>query len=275
MSRRARRAPIVVSLLLILLAFALLGQHLIQADPNGQNLGAVRQPPSGEHWFGTDGLGRDLAARFAHGAAHSLMSSLVAVLVAALIGISSGVIAGLGPILADQLLSRCCDALAAFPTLLAALVVGSIARESTWAHQPALFVGVTVALVSWPSVFRLVRAELLRLRRSDRTLAARAVGARFWRTARAHLLPEACGPAIVPLVFIAASSVVVDAALGLVRLGAPPPTPSWGGLLADAAADPDRRWWMLLVPGMGLFAAVSILHGLGQSLTRDTATSTR
>jgi len=238
----------------------------IPHDPYEVDLDAVLAPPSRAHWLGTDGLGRDLAARLVHGARVSVGVGLLTAVLALLVGVPLGALAGYRGGVADAVISRCVEAVLCFPSLLLALAV--LATAPAWVE--ALPDGVRIALVlgvsGWTPVARYLRGEFLRLRNSEMVEAARASGAGHLRIALRHLLPSALAPVLVTAAFAVGAAILLEAALSFLGLGVRPPTATWGGLLTEARVHVERAWWLALFPGAALFAAVLACNLVGEGI---------
>ncbi len=252
------------SLLGVVLLFVLFAPW--QQLPNSVALEQILRAPSSAHWLGTDSLGRDTWSRLLVGGRSSLLTSITAVLSALTLGLLCGMWAASSPPAIDSVLSRIADAVNSFPALLAALVVGSIMRGLVSTGSTELILGITIGAVSWPGLFRLLRAEAARLRRTERFAAAIAAGRTRFSAITVHVLPEAALPCIVPAAFLASGALVVDAALGFLGLGVAPPAPSWGNMLGEAFGIPGRPWWMIAAPGGAIFLASLALALIGDAL---------
>ncbi len=254
------------------------GGALIPFGPLQVQQAHILEAPSARHWLGTDQVGRDVLSRALHGGRSSLGAGALATLIAVAIGAGSGALAGASrwrPL--DTALARGADLALAFPALIGAMVLLSAAEERLETVPDALAVGVVVGLFSWPALFRFVRAEVRQLADSDLAAAARVVGATPSRTALRHLLPHAFVPALVPASFLAGSTVLAEAGLGLLGLGVDPPYASWGNLLRDGMNNVEYAWWLIAVPGALVFGTVLACYlvgeGLRRHLARDTVTT--
>jgi peptide/nickel transport system permease protein len=222
--------------------------------------GKVLAPPSGEHPFGTDARGRDVFSRVVHGARTSLGVGLAAVFAFVTIGVIFGAFAGFFGGVFDALLTRVVETIAAFPTLVFVIVVQALLEK-----PGTLTMVLAIALTRWTEVARLVRAEVIVVAAEEYTLAARALGASPFRVLRKHVLPNALVPALVAGTFGVASVVLIEASLAFLGLGAPDATASWGETLGQARHH-FGAYWLLVFPGVALFATVASLNLLGEAL---------
>lgn len=270
------RDPLVAGALLLGLLAGLAGGasaavRLGLVDPYGVAPAEVLGSPSRSHWFGTDGLGRDLLARTLAGGATSLGAALVATLLALGIGAFLGALAGIAGRTGDALLSRVADTFHAFPPLVAALALLGSGAELFASFPAGARVGLVVGLFYWPGPFRFVRAETRRAAASPLADAARAAGVRPVRLALVHLLPQGLAPLLVPAPFVAGGAILAEAGLGFLGVGVRPPAPSWGNLLADGMYFITSAWWMSLFPGAFLFVSVLACFLAGEGIRRRLA----
>jgi peptide/nickel transport system permease protein len=235
-------------------------------DPRAQDLDERFAPPSRSHPLGTDGLGRDFAARLVHGARVSLGVGLLSAGVALALGLPLGAVAGYRGGWADALVSRVLESVLCFPTMLLALALLTAAPEGLRRLPDELRIALVLGATGWVPVARYLRAEFLKLRRSEMVLAARATGAGGLRVATLHVLPCALAPVLVTAAFTVGGAIALEAALSFLGLGVAPPRPTWGGLLEEARRHLDRGWWLALFPGLGLFAALAACNLIGEGL---------
>ncbi len=212
------------------------------------------------HPLGTDDRGRDVFARLVHGARSSLTVGLIAVVAFVGIGAALGALAGFYGGAVDSIVSRLVETLTAFPTLVLVLVVQALLRRPSMVTML-----LAIGLTRWTEVARLVRAEVLLVTSQDYVMAARALGARPLRVLRRHVLPNAIAPILVAATFGIASVVLIEASLTFLRVGLPPPTPSWGETLSEAR-DHAGAWWLLVLPGFAVFTTVVALNLVGEAL---------
>ncbi len=268
MARRNRLAhPLAGGLILLAVIFSAgLAAPWITADPVRIDLQQILQPPSPEHWLGTDGLGRDLASRVIHGTRVSLAVGLLSALLALLVGIPLGAAAGYLGGVVDGAISRIIEAVLCFPALLLLLAILAADPPGLRSLPDAVKLAAVIALTAWIPIARYLRGEFLRLAGSDLVTAARASGAGHLRIILRHLLPSALAPVLVTAAFTVAGAITLEAAISFIGLGIQPPTPSWGGLLTEARHHVDRAWWLALFPGLALFLTVLACNLAGEGL---------
>jgi peptide/nickel transport system permease protein len=231
-------------------------------DPSAQGAGPATRflPPSAEHPLGTDLLGRDLFARTLHGARVSLAVGFGAALLATGVGTLVGLLAGAarGPL--DGALMRAGDSLLAFPRLVLLLAIGAAVRPSV----PLLV--VVLGATGWVGTARLVRARVLALRAEPFVEAGRALGLPRRRLLLRHMLPNALGPALVAGALGVGNAILAESSLSYLGLGIPPPTPSWGNLIADGRDVLLTAWWVTAFPGFALVLTVLAVNLVGDGL---------
>jgi len=229
--------------------------------PTRVDLSQSLVPPGRRHLLGTDELGRDVASRLIHGARLSLYVGAAGTLLALLVGLGLGGLAGFYGGRTDRLVSALIDVALCFPSLLLALALVAVTgARGVWT------LAAVVAATRWARIARYARGEFLRLRDTQLVGAARASGASDLRILGNHVLPNALAPVLVTAAFSAAGAVMLEAALGFLGLGLAPPTPSWGGILADARITGASAWWLSVFPGLMIFAALSAYSLLGEGL---------
>jgi peptide/nickel transport system permease protein len=251
-------AGLVVILAMVIAAVAapLLATH----DPAVQDLPARLSPPSAAHWLGADELGRDIWSRLLYGGRITLGMVVAVVLMVAPLGLIVGTAAGYLGGLADAVLMRITDVFLAFPRLILALAFVA-------AMKPGIESAViAIALTAWPPYARLARAETLTIRNSDYIAAVRIQGASGWRIITRHVVPM-CIPSLVVRVTLDMSSIILTAAgLGFLGLGAQPPSPEWGAMIAVGRRFILDQWWVATMPGLAIFAASLAFNLLGDGL---------
>lgn len=245
------------------LAFAAIFAPLVAThDPYRVDLLAAGQPPSRDHWLGTDEVGRDVFSRLVFGARVSLSVGLVAVTIYTLLGTVLGAISGYFGGLADGVIQRLTDTVMCFPPLIIIIAAVSIVGPSIW--NVMLIIGV----LTWTGTCRLVRAQFLSLREQEFVEAARAVGVNDLRLIFRHVLPNAIAPVIVSATFGIAAAILTEAGLSFLGLGVQPPTPSWGNLinLAQSASILQQMPWLWAPPGLLIAIAVLSINFIGDGL---------
>ena len=250
---------VVISILILMAVFAPL---IATQDPYLQDLGAVLQPPSAAHPFGTDEIGRDVFSRIVYGSRITLtIIALVAVIVGP-IGLAVGTLAGYFGGWFDTVLMRITDIFLSFPSLILSL-----------AFVAALGAGlenaiVAIALTAWPPIARLARAETLTLRGADYVSAAKLQGASAARIIWKQIVPMCLPSVLVRLTLSMASVILTAAGLGFLGLGAQPPLPDWGAMIAIGRRYMLESWWLVAFPG-GAILCVSLAFNLIGDGLRD------
>ena len=266
--RLVARAPILanplnlvaLALIAVFALCALLAPVLAPYDPLAQELSARLRPPSAEHWLGTDSLGRDIASRILYGARISLIIGVVVVASAGLVGTAIGLVAGYAGGLVDEVLMRLTEVFLAFPALILAMAIaGALGPSLTNAI-------IAIAAVTWAVYARLVRGQILSLRRREFVEAARAMGASRTRIVVRHLLPNALAPIMIQASFDLGSSIIAAAGLSFIGFGAQPPTPEWGVMISEGRNYISTQPWLSLFPGLAILLAVGSFNLLGDGL---------
>lgn len=227
-------------------------------DPVAQDLGATLSPPNWAHPLGTDNFGRDILSRIIFATRLDLQMGILGVLFPFLIGISLGALAGYFGGIVDTLLMRLLDVTMAFPYFVLVIAIISILGPGVTSFY------ISVALVGWVSYARLVRAEMLVLREQDYVMACRALGFGHFRIVLRHMLPNAIMPAVVFSMTDVVIVILLGSSLSYLGLGAQPPTPEWGVMIADGQNFITRAWWITFFPGIAI-----VLAALSFSLFAD------
>lgn len=217
-------------------------------------------PPDGEHWLGTDAVGRDLLARLIYGTRVSLLVGFVAVALYVLIGVAVGALAGYFGGWIDLLLSRFIEVVICFPTFFAILAV------LCFLPPGILWIMLLIGLLRWPGVARLTRGEFLRLKNEEFVLAGRALGLSHFRVICFQILPNSLGPVMVAATFGMAGAILLESGLSFLGFGVQPPVPSWGEMLSAGRQHFERSWWLTFFPGLAIFAAVTSFNLVGEGL---------
>jgi peptide/nickel transport system permease protein len=257
---RNRLALVAGIVVILLYAVALFAPTLAPQDYKAFNPGQPLRPPSADHWFGTDRQTRDVFSRVLVASQVSLSVGLVSVMLITAIGVTLGAISGFAGGTVDNLIMRFTDIVLAIPQLFLLIAAAALFRPGLETTM------IVIGLTSWMSTARLVRGEFLRVKALDFVLAARALGAPGLRIAVRHLLPNTLAVIIVQATLWLSSAILLESSLSFLGLGAQPPTPSWGGMLADARVDMQRAWWGTVFPGMAIFITVLAFNLVGDGL---------
>jgi peptide/nickel transport system permease protein len=219
-----------------------------------------RDPAGRLHLLGTDHLGRDILSRVVHGARVSLVIAVVAVAIAGTLGLALGLSAGYFRGWVDDAVMWVADVLLALPFILLAIALVAVLGPSV-----GTIIGV-LGTTGWVSTARVVRAQALSLRGRDFVDAARVLGSGHGRILARHLLPNALAPAIVIAALEVGRMILLESALSFLGLGAPPPTPTWGGMLADGRVYLSSAWWLATIPGLAILLTVLGINLVGDWL---------
>ncbi len=247
---------IVLSLFLV----SFLAPYITPYDPDALDLYHVLMPPSADHWFGTDELGRDVFTRVVFGARISLKVGFVAVGIAVLVGTVIGLVSAYYGGWIDNVLMRLVDIMLCFPTFFLILAVIAMLEPSIW------YIMVIIGLTGWMGVARLVRAEVLSIRERDYIMAARSIGASDARIIFRHVLPNALSPVLVSATLGVAGAILTESALSFLGIGVQPPTPSWGNILTSGKDYIEFAWWLSLFPGLAILVTVLSYNLLGEGI---------
>jgi peptide/nickel transport system permease protein len=256
---RHRSFQIGLAIVTILALAAIFAPLLTSVDPSSMKVRFRFKPPSSVFPFGTDNFGRDIFTRVLYGARVSLWIGFVVALLSGLFGASLGILAAQFRRL-DPFVMRVMDALMSFPAILLALGV----TAALGPRMESVMVALTVAYV--PAGVRLVRASALVVRELDYVEAARIAGASNARIMLRHILPNSVSPLLVHVTFVFAYAILAEAALSFLGVGVPPPTASWGNIIAEGRDYATEAWWVMLFPGLSITLAALGLNLLGDGL---------
>jgi peptide/nickel transport system permease protein len=269
--RLTRRRTALFGLLVVALVVlvAVLAPVVSPFDPLEQDIGQRLKPPGWQdaqgrvHPLGTDHLGRDIAARIIFGSRVALVVGLASVLISGLLGMLIGLLAGYFGGRVDDFLMRLADVQLAFPFILLAIAVIGVLGPSL--RNIIIVIGVS----SWVVFARIVRGEVLSIREREYVQAAVALGSRDGRILLRHVLPNTFTPWLVVATLDMARVIVIESALSFLGLGVQPPTPTWGGMLADGRVYLSTAWWLATFPGLAILVTVLGINLFGDGL-RDT-----
>ncbi len=250
-----------VLFLLLLVALSLLAP-VLPLDPNTTNVSQMNQPPSLDHLFGTDNVGRDYFARVLYGGRISLLVGVLAMLASVLIGSLVGIVAGYFGGLMDSILMRTVDVLSSIPWLVLVIVL------SVFLKPGLTTIIIVIGGFSWMRISRLIRAETLSAKTHDYVSYARFIGVKPWTIIRRHILPS-----ILPTLIVAASSsissaIMTESALSFLGIGIQQPLASWGSLLQNAQSTLQSAPYMAILPGLFILLTIYSFNNVGD-LIRD------
>ncbi|WP_227467522.1 ABC transporter permease [Nocardioides lijunqiniae] len=249
-----------VTLVLLWVVIAITIPWWTPFDPvTDQDLQGRLAGPGGEHWFGTDNLGRDVFARVMYGARLSLPIALVTVAVSVAIGCLIGAVAGFLGGIADEVIMRISDIVLSFPAIVLALAIAAALGPST------TNVVISIAAVTWPEYTRLMRGQVLSIRNNLHVLAAQSIGCSRARVFRVHVLPFGLQPILVKATVDLGMVILLAAGLSFIGVGAVPPTPEWGAMVSEAQSRIDS-WWLGLFPGLAILSMVLAFNFIGDAM---------
>ena len=261
-----RGAVLGLTVFVLLILVAIFAPVLAPFTPDEQFRDAIRMPPPWaggtrpEFFLGTDDVGRDILSRLIHGARYSLFIGFVVVIGALFVGVSLGLLAGYFRGWVDALIMRVMDIILAFPSLLLALVLVAILG-------PGLFNAMlAIALVLQPHFARLTRAAVMSEKNREYVTSAKLAGAGHLRLMFKTILPNCLGPLIVQATLSFSNAILEAAALGFLGMGAQPPTPEWGTMLAKAREFITSAWWIVTMPGLAILVTVLAINLIGDGL---------
>lgn len=255
-----RQAPVIfaVAVLVSLVVIAVTIPWWTPYDPIGL-AGRRLQPPSAAHWLGTDALGRDVLVRTLYGARYSLPIAVSVLIVAVGIGVAVGALAGFLGGIVDNVLMRLADITLAFPPVLLAMAIAA-------SLGPGLVnTALALIIVWWPIYARLMRAQVLNVKKLDHVDAAIVGGVKPGRLLVKHIMPLCWSPILVNMTMDVGQVILLAAGLSFIGLGAQPPTPEWGQMIAEGASN-FYCWWIALGPGMAIFLVSLSSNFLGDAL---------
>ncbi|AJY45313.1 ABC transporter permease subunit [Martelella endophytica] len=263
---RSKGAVIGLAIIVVLVLIAIFAPFLAPHDPNAQNVAMRLTPPVWEakgtatYLLGTDAVGRDMLSRLIYGSRYSLLIGLVVVTIALVFGIVLGLLAGYFRGWVDVAIMRVMDVILAFPPLLLALVLVAVLGPGLVNAMLA------IALVLQPHFARLTRAAVMGESRREYVISARVAGARNGRLMFKTILPNCLSPLIVQGTLSFSDAILNAAALGFLGMGAQPPTPEWGTMLAEAREFILSAWWVVTFPGLAILITVLAINLVGDGL---------
>ncbi|WP_277183342.1 nickel transporter permease [Caballeronia sp. BR00000012568055] len=247
-------------ILLLLIVVAVIGPSIVSYDPLKQVLSERLTPPNAAHWFGTDQLGRDILSRLVHGSRLTLSIAMLVVVLVVPIGLAIGTVAGYFGGIVDTVLMRVTDVALAFPKIVLALAFAAALGPGV------LNAVIALSITAWPPYARLARAESLRLAQADYIHAARLAGASHGRILLRYIVPLCSSSVIVRATLDMAGIILAVAGLGFLGLGAQPPAPEWGYMVAAGRNVLLDAWWVATIPGLAILAVSLAFNLLGDGL---------
>jgi len=239
---------------------AVFANFIAPNDPNQQDLANLLSPPSWEHLMGTDSLGRDVLSRMLYGGRISLLVGVVSVAVAMVIGVLLGIASAMiGGRVGDAIM-RLTDLSLTLPGVLIALAVAATVGPSL------INVILIISLLYWAQFARMARGEALSIRERDYVQAAYAIGCSPLRILRLHIFPNLVNTMIVLATLEVAAAILLESTLSFLGVGVPPPTPTWGLMIADGRQYVELGWWTVTFPGLAIMLTVLAVNLLGDTL---------
>ncbi|MCR4432759.1 MAG: ABC transporter permease [Coprothermobacterota bacterium] len=260
---RNRLTMIAVITVFLLVLIAILAPLIVPYKEHvisGTNPQEKLLPPSQEHLFGTDELGRDIFSRVIYGTRISLETALAAVGLALLIGVPLGAIAGATGGVVDEVIMRITDIFLSFPPLLLAILIAAFLGPSLTNAMLA------IAVAWWPWYTRLIRGQAVSMRERQFVRAARAIGTPHFKIVFGHIVPNTIAPVIVQASMDLGGVILTAASLSFLGLGAQPPTPEWGLMVSTSRNYFLNAWWYSIFPGLAIFITVLVFNLVGDGL---------
>ena len=248
---------------IVVLCLTVLGPWISPFSPTDLDLSHKFIKPNSIHWFGTDAMGRDILSRVIVGTRVSMKVALCVILTSVVVGVTVGLLAGLNGGIVDEILMRITDVFLSFPPLILAMAVAA-----------ALGSGLTAAIIGlaitwWPGYARLIRAQVLTIKSEGYVESARAVGSSILRVAFQHILLNAIDPLIIQITLDVGYVTLAAAGLGFIGVGAQPPTPEWGTMIATGREYILTKGWVSMFPGLALLVTVLSFNLFGDMLRSE------
>lgn len=265
-SRRLRRfvknrlAVIGLAIVALIVLSAILAPVIAPHNPLQHDYDELLLSPSFEHLMGTDDLGRDIFSRVIYGTRYALLIGVAVVVLELLVGASLGFIAGYFGGTLETVIMRGVDTVLAIPTLILAIAIAGAFGGGLWVMI------IAIAVAGWGEFTRLVRAQVLSLKELTYIEAARAIGTGQARIIFNHIVPNSMGPVLVYTTLYMPTAILWSAALSFLGLGAQPPTPEWGAIIADGRAFISYAWWIATFPGLAIMVTTLGFNFVGDGL---------
>lgn len=258
--RKNKVAVVGMIIVLFFILLAIFAPFIAKEGINEQVMADRLQPPSSEYWLGTDDFGRDIFSRIVYGARISLWVGFSSVVGSVIIGSLLGIIAGYYGRWVDVIISRFFDIMLAFPSILLAIAIVAVLGPSL---RNAL---IAIAIINVPNFGRLIRSRVLSIKEDEYIMAARSIGMKDIRILFSHILPNSMAPVVVQGTLAIATAILEAAALGFLGLGAQPPAPEWGKMLADSKDYLQSAPWTMIFPGLAIMLTVLGFNLMGDGL---------
>lgn len=228
-------------------------------DPIVQDLSVRLNPPSGEHWFGTDNFGRDIFSRVIYGGRYSLLAGVVTVILSGIIGTFYGAIAGYVGGVVDNVMMRFSEMILSFPSLVLAMIINAVLGSDLFNTLFAL------VIVSWPTYARLMRSVVLSVKENEYVTASIALGASRMRVLMKEIIPNSINSVLIMATTDIGNKILMFSTLSFLGLGSAPPTPEWGMMVSDGA-DYFNKFWIAGFPGLAIFTMAVGANFIGDGL---------
>ena len=236
----------------------------IPKDPTYMDLFSASVPPNPEFWFGTDSMGRDIFSMIWYGGRISLCIGLLATLISTAIAIVFGAVSGLAPRWLDEILMRLTEVFLSIPSLLLVVLIQAILGKAN-----VLSISIVIGLTSWTGIAKVVRTEVRQIRNSEYVIAARCMGAGFFRILWKHLTPNFISSIMFMVVMNIRGAIVAESTLSFMGIGLPLEIISWGSMLSLAErALSSGAWWIILTPGAFLVVTMLCVTNIGNYLRK-------
>lgn len=248
-------------IVLVLIALvAIFAPMIAPYDPYAQDLTLINQPPSAEHWFGTDDVGRDLFSRVVYGTRISMLVGVVCEAICVPIGVILGALAGYFGGWIDAVISRIIEIFASFPTILFAIAVMFILGPGI------MNIFIAIGIIGWTGLARMIRGQIMQLKEKEFIEAARASGASNMKIIFRHLIPNCLSTIIVVITLDIPGDIMLESTLSFVGLGVQPPDPSWGSMISEGRKFIRQNVWYSFFPGLAIMLVVLAFNTLGDGV---------
>lgn len=261
--RRLEDFPKAAALVLAVIVLGcLLCDLFISGDPSRMDPSQINQPPSAEHWFGTDTMGRDLWSIIWFGGRKSLLIGALATLITTAIAVIYGTVSGLAGKTVDSIMMRFTEILLSIPSLLLIIFMQAVAG-----HRSVVGIAVIIGITGWMSIAKMVRTEVRKIRSSEFVLISRMMGGGFFHVLRRHLAPNFISTIMFMVVMAIRSAIVSESTLSFLGIGLPPEIITWGSMLSlSEKALLTGSWWVILIPGIFLVVTLLCITALGDHI---------